>query len=300
MSLYRNYKLIKENDEYVVEIYLNPNTPEFSEEFLSNVKENILVLDGEIEKLIEEKFKDIKVNTVKLMLGALVVGSIPFAPSIKAQAAETTTGTAQTSNAVVDTNLNVTGVVTASRLNLRTGPSTSYSIMHVLWQGNRVKVVGQSNGWYQVRLSDGRTGWVSGAYLKLETTVDSRQQKVDTVVSTAKSLLGTPYVWGGRSLSDGGFDCSGFTQYVYAKAGITLNRISSEQATQGVEVSRANLQPGDLVFFSFAGDGRVSHVGIYIGDGKMIHSPKTGDVVKVTDMTTAYWQNIFVTAKRVV
>lgn len=300
MSLYRNYKLIKENDEYVVEIYLNPNTPEFSEEFLSNVKENILVLDGEIEKLVEEKFQDIKVSTVKLMLGALVVGSIPFAPSIKAQAAETTTGTAQTSNAVVDTNLNITGVVTASRLNLRTGPSTSYSVMHVLWQGNRVKVVGQSNGWYQVRLSDGRTGWVSGAYLKLETAVDSKQQKIDTVISTAKSLLGTPYVWGGRSLADGGFDCSGFTQYVYAKAGITLNRISSEQATQGVEVSRANLQPGDLVFFSFAGDGRVSHVGIYIGDGKMIHSPKTDDVVKVTDMTTAYWQNIFVTAKRVI
>jgi cell wall-associated NlpC family hydrolase len=300
MSWYRHYKLIKENDGYVVEIYLNPNTPEFSEEFLSTVKETILVLDGEIEKLVEEKFQDIKVNAVKLMLGALVVGSIPFAPTIKAHAADTATGSTQTSNATVDTNLNVTGVVTASKLNLRTGPSTSYSIMHVLWQGNRVKVVGQSNGWYEVRLSDGRTGWVSGAYLKLETAVDSRQQKVDTVISTAKSLIGTPYVWGGKSLADGGFDCSGFTQYVYGKAGITLNRVSYEQATQGVTVSRASLKPGDLVFFSFAGDGRVSHVGIYIGDGKMIHSPKTGDVVKVTDITTAYWQNIYVTAKRVI
>jgi cell wall-associated NlpC family hydrolase len=298
MSWYRNYKLVKENDEYIVEIYLNPSTPEFSEELLSTIKENILTFDKEIEKLVQEKFPDVKINTVKLILGALVVGSIPFMPNIKAHAAEVTPGIVQTSTAA--TVLSTSGLVTASKLNMRTGPSTYNSIMHILWQGNRVKVIGQSSGWYQIRLSDGRTGWVSSAYLKLDTQANSRQEKIDTVIASAKSLVGTPYVWGGRSLADGGFDCSGFTQYVYGKVGITLNRVSYDQEKQGLAVSRANLQPGDLVFASLAGDGNISHVGIYIGDGKMIHSPKTGDVVKITDITTEYWESRFVTARRVI
>lgn len=300
MSWYRNYKLVKENDEYIVEIYLNPSTPEFSEELLSNIKENILAFDKEIEKLVQEKFPEVKVNTVKLILGALVVGSIPFMPNSKAHAAGMTPGTAQTSAATTNVALNTSGVVTASKLNMRVGPSTNYSIMHKLWQGNRVKVIGQSSGWYKIRLSDGRTGWVSGAYLKLDTQATTRQQKINTVIATAKSLLGTPYVWGGRSFADGGYDCSGFTQYVYGKVGITLNRVSVDQAKQGLAVSRANLQPGDLVFYSFAGDGRISHVGIYIGYGKMIHSPKAGDVVKTTDITTEYWRSRFITARRVI
>jgi cell wall-associated NlpC family hydrolase len=296
MSWYRDYKLVKENDEYIVEIYLNPSTPEFSEELVSNIKNNVLVLDKEIKKLVQEKFPDVKVNAVKLILGALVVGSIPFMPNTKAHAAGVTPGVVQTSTVA----LNNTGLVTASKLNMRTGPSTNYSIMHALWQGNRVKVIGQTGGWYQIRLSDGRTGWVSGAYLKLDSQAISRQQKINTVIASAKSLVGTPYVWGGRSPADGGFDCSGFTQYVYGKVGVNLNRISSDQAKQGLAVSRANLQPGDLVFASLAGDGRISHVGIYIGSGKMIHSPKTGDVVKVTDITTEYWQSRFITARRVI
>lgn len=295
MNWYKEYKLVQDEDGYILEIYLNSGNTEFSEEFLSDVKKNILTLNKQIERLVQEKFPNVKVNTIKLMLGAVVVGSIPFLPGTKAQAAETTSAITQSS-----TSLNTTGVVTASKLNVRTGPSINYSIMHVLWQGNRVKVIGQSNGWYQIQLSDGRIGWVNGTYLKLESTVDTRQQKIDTVIATAQSLLGTPYVWGGKSPSDGGFDCSGLTQYVYGKVGVTLNRISADQALQGTAVSRANLQPGDLVFYSLSNDGRISHVGIYIGNGKMIHSPKTGDVVKTTDITTSFWENIFVTARRVI
>jgi cell wall-associated NlpC family hydrolase len=130
--------------------------------------------------------------------------------------------------------------------------------------------------------------------------VDMRQAQIDLVISTARSLLGTPYVWGGESPSEGGFDCSGFTQYVYSRAGYTLNRVSADQATQGTAVSRANLQPGDLVFFSFQQNGTVNHVGIYIGNGQMIHSPKTGDVVKVTNITTSYWESHYITARRII
>jgi cell wall-associated NlpC family hydrolase len=299
MVWYRDYKLIKVDNEYILEVYLNPNTPEFSDELLSNIKENVLAFDKQIEKLVQEKFPDIKINSVRLVLGALVVGSIPFMPHTQTKAAEITPSVQQTATTTAVSSLNTTGVVTASRLNMRSGPSTDYSIMHVLWQGNRVKVIGESNGWYQIKLSDGRIGWVSSAYLKLD-AVDTRQQKIDTVVASAKSLLGTTYVWGGTSPADGGFDCSGFTQYIFGKVGVNLNRLSVDQATQGTAVSRANIQPGDLIFYSLSDDGRVSHVGLYIGNGMMIHSPKTGDVVKTTDITTSFWETRFMTARRVI
>jgi cell wall-associated NlpC family hydrolase len=287
MDWYKSYKLMETEEGNTVIIELNPQVSEFSQELLTTVKENILELDEQIQNLIDEKFSDVKVNSVKLMLGSIIVASIPFMAHTKVQAATNAEQTA----------VSGTGVVTATKLNVRTGPSTNYYIMHALWQGNRVKVTGQSGEWYKILLSDGRTGWVNRAYLRLES---SRQQKVDTVLAATKALLGIPYVWGGESLSEGGFDCSGLTQYVFKKAGYNLNRISEDQAKQGAYVSRVNLQPGDLVFYSFEGTSNINHVGIYIGGGKMIHSPKTGDVVKTTDITTSYWESRFVTARRII
>ncbi|WP_139906105.1 C40 family peptidase [Clostridium thermarum] len=302
MDWYTDYKLVEDNGSYTLVINLNQNSTEFSSELGESFKENLLNLDDKIRKFVKEKFSDIKVNTVKLVLGTMVVASIPFAASTKVQAAELNASNSQQAS---EKALDTTGIVTASKLNVRTGPSTSYSVMHTLWQGNNVKVIGESNGWYKIQLSDGRTGWVSGTYLKLteqQTTtpqVNDRETKINTVISKAKSLLGTPYVWGGESLQEGGFDCSGLTQYVYKMVGVDLNRISADQAKQGTTVSRANLQPGDLVFYSFEGTSNINHVGIYIGENKMIHSPKAGDVVKITDISTSYWESRFVTAKRV-
>lgn len=295
MDWYRSYKLEQDSDGYTVIIELNPDSGEFSTEFASNLKENLLEMDEHIRKLITEKFGDVKINSAKLMLGSLLVASIPFFAHTKVQAAENSSTTAQQEVSSI-VQLNTTGVVTVSRLNMRTGPSINDSIMHVLWQGNKVKVIGQSGDWYRIQLSDGRTGWVFSEYLQ----VDLSQQKINIVLSTGKSLLGTPYVWGGESPQEGGFDCSGFTQYVFRQAGYTLNRISSDQAKQGTYVSRSNIRPGDLIFYSFQGDGNINHVGIYIGNGQMIHSPKTGDVVKTTDITTSYWETRFVTARRII
>lgn len=100
--------------------------------------------------------------------------------------------------------------------------------------------------------------------------------KGEAIVDYATDYLGVPYVWGGNTPA--GFDCSGFTKYVFAHFGISLNRRASEQLQQGVPVSTSNLQPGDLVFF---GDP-VYHVGIYVGNGCFIHAPETGDVVKIS------------------
>ena len=112
------------------------------------------------------------------------------------------------------------------------------------------------------------------------------------IINTAKSFLGTPYVWGGTSPS--GFDCSGFTQYVLAQNGKSIPRTSQEQFASGQAVDKSNLQAGDLVFY---GNGEATHVGIYEGNNKIIHSPHTGDVVKESDFST-YWTSAYLGARR--
>lgn len=98
------------------------------------------------------------------------------------------------------------------------------------------------------------------------------------VVSYAYNFLGTPYKWGGTSPS--GFDCSGFTQYVYNHFGVGIGRSTYDQINDGVPVSRDQLKPGDLVMFGSSGSP--NHTGIYVGNGMYIHAPHTGDVVKVS------------------
>ena len=112
------------------------------------------------------------------------------------------------------------------------------------------------------------------------------------VVGIAMQYLGTPYRWGGSSPSTG-FDCSGFVMYVFSRVGVSLPRVVSAQYTVGVPVSRSELQPGDLVFFNGLG-----HNGIYIGGNQFIHSPHTGDVVKISSIT-GYYSSGWVGARRV-
>jgi hypothetical protein len=114
------------------------------------------------------------------------------------------------------------------------------------------------------------------------------------LVRLAKSYLGTPYVWGGES--PGGFDCSGFTQWLYGQFGISLPRVTYEQVKVGRAVGRGELRPGDLVFFRQGSRGP-EHMGMYIGGGKFIQAPRTGDVVKISNMSD---RTDFVTARRVV
>lgn len=120
--------------------------------------------------------------------------------------------------------------------------------------------------------------------------------KGEQMVAEAKKYLGTKYVWGGASPS--GFDCSGLLLYVAKKFGIDLPHSAAQQATKGTAVDKANLQPGDMVFFKTDGSGNVSHAGMYVGNGQFIHAPKTGDVVKISNINDSYYQDKFAGARR--
>jgi len=121
-------------------------------------------------------------------------------------------------------------------------------------------------------------------------------KNTEGVISYAKSLLGTRYVWGGTSR--GGFDCSGFVGYVMRNAGVKLPRTSIEQSRVGTHVPRSELRAGDLIFFNTRG-GRISHVGIFIGNGNFIHASSGSGRVIVSALSGAYYSKRYVTGRRV-
>lgn len=130
-------------------------------------------------------------------------------------------------------------------------------------------------------------------------TAAAMTDRASELVVTALGFLGVPYRYGGNSASTG-FDCSGFVRAIYEQSvGLVLPRRSDEQAAATLSIDRSELEPGDLVFFNTMRRA-FSHVGIYMGDGKFIHSPRTGAVVRVEDMGDSYWRARFNGARRVV
>lgn len=198
------------------------------------------------------------------------------------------------------------GVVTVSdSLNVRTGPGVAYPRIDGLFGGTVVELTGQENGWYAISYGQGKTGWVSGDYIRLGTEAGESEAPEETaiqeqLVAYAKRFLGVPYVWAGNGPDC--FDCSGFTKYVYAHFGYDIYRTASTQLqNDGRAVSRDQLRPGDLVFFKNPGETKAcSHVGIYIGNGQFIHASSGAGQVTISDLTRGWYYEKYVGAKRII
>ena len=202
----------------------------------------------------------------------------------------------------VTVNVKSVGTVTADLLNVRSGPSSDSAVVGLLARGDEVRLTGVSGNWYEILLF-GQLRFVHSDYISVRdvAALASRDgsgfaRVGSRIVEHSKKYIGVPYVSGGSSPS--GFDCSGFTSYVFKQFDISLPRTAAEQAAIGTPVSRDALIPGDLVFFNTYGG--ISHVGIYIGDDNFIHATVPGDVVRIGSMNTAYYSSRYVTARRII
>ena len=192
------------------------------------------------------------------------------------------------------------GAMAARQITVYAAPSDSAASLRTLRQGKvaRLNDVTEDGSWYQITFS-GTTGYVRAdgcqtvQYSDYAGTSAVKSARED-LVDYAKSFLGTRYVWGGASPS--GFDCSGFTMYVYAHFGYRMSHGASDQLYAFTRVSTAERLAGDLVFFSYGG-GDISHVGIYLGGGAFIHATSNGGV-KISYFDS-YYSSTYVGAVRV-
>lgn len=187
------------------------------------------------------------------------------------------------------------GRVNSDGVNVRSDASTDSSVLTTIEEDAIVTVNGLVDGWYDVTCEYGTEGYIRSDFLDLTESSSSNSD----IAATAKQYLGTGYVYGGTSPR--GFDCSGFTMYVYSQHGYSLPHSATSQWQSGLGTrvySISELQPGDLVFFNdpSRNAGRAcSHAGIYTGDGQFIHSSssRSGGVI-VSSLTSGYYNTYFV------
>ena len=224
-----------------------------------------------------------------------------------------------------------TQYINSSTVNVRQEANSSSTIVGTASLNTEVQVYSEQGGWSRVKVNN-MEGYIATSLLsdsrqetsrsqstsrktsstkstKKTTTSQSKTTQNTTtettsvpassngsaIVATAKKYLGYKYVYGGSSPSTG-FDCSGFTSYVFKQHGITLSRTSAGQYSNGVAVSRSNLQPGDLVMF---GKSSITHVAIYIGGGQIIHASTPSTGVRIDSLSTGYYSNNYYGARRV-
>lgn len=212
---------------------------------------------------------------------------------------------------------------------IRRGPSTGSDIVTRVDRGLRVVVLDREGDWYKLRFPRGTVGWMRGDLLQptsapSELLQERRSQRTriarrrrggstlssgersrilaqvpskDSLLAKARTYVGVRYRLGMASRS--GTDCSGFTTQVFRSEGVRLPRTSREQASVGRKVGKAGLSAGDLVFFRTGRGSRISHVGIYVGNGKFIHASSGGGRVQVNSLSDGYYSKRFVTARRV-
>lgn len=193
------------------------------------------------------------------------------------------------------------GIVNENGINIRQYPGTYSKVLKVCNKYTGLIVTGKYKKWYQIKYGSG-TAWIysmylDGYYLPLIPEVNPKIKEAllrQEIVHYAKQFVGTPYKYGGTNLKTG-VDCSGFTQSVMKNFDIPLHRSARDQIKNGAPVKRDELCPADLVFFDTSGsnNGKISHVGIYIGNNQIIHAT-TSKGVKIDELSQNYYQKTYV------
>lgn len=193
----------------------------------------------------------------------------------------------------------------ADNVCLRSGPGTGYERIAVLQEGTSVSVILNTGTWSKVS-ANGKSGYICNSLLDngARSTKSGKYSREDPqnnvdrsgIIESALACQGLEYRRGGTSR--GGFDCSGFTRYIYAMQGINLPHSSAAQANMGHSVDKSNLKPGDLVFFQTYSRG-ISHVGIYIGGNRFVHAATYRRGVRVDSLNSSYYRSRYRCARRI-
>ena len=328
---------IKENKEYDLqqeaEVKILPIMSSNTKCKLSGKVKTVTILNDWCKIECDTSCGWIRTNVLKKLVKMEEDATETSASTTNDTTSENSTNNSNNTTSVKE--LNKTGYVKVEGLTVRKGPSTSTEAIDGLSKNDKVEITGETDGWYQIKLK-GEVGYVSAKYISdtkvTETTSRSgstlketaSEEKVTTeqeneepeeneeeanesttgisgaeVVEYAKQYLGCKYVAGGASPTTG-FDCSGFTTYVYKHFGISLNRSSKDQIKNGTSVSKSNLKLGDIIIFKGSSNTSIGHVGIYIGDNKFIHAANSKEGVIITSLSSSYYQKRYVGARRVI
>ncbi len=241
-----------------------------------------------------------------------------------------TNNTANTNTVSNETTVNKTGIINVETAKVRESANSTATVVEFLDYNDKVTIIAEDGEWYKITSSKA-SGYVNKRLITLaedeqqltsrgleesrigeDDTVISKQENEsltqalnnsnngDQVSEYAKQYLGYAYVVGGKTPTSG-FDCSGFTRYVYSNFGYSLGSTAASQTDVGAEVTRDDLQVGDLILFYNEGKSSIGHTGIYLGDGNFIHAanPQRG-VVTDNLNTNSYYNERFVSARRIV
>lgn len=202
---------------------------------------------------------------------------------------------------LADTSAAMVYHINTNAVNLRSAPSISASVIAILKHGEKVTLFESTENWCRIATNTQVTGWVYYKYLTpglppTFQTASRNSSPIEELLSYAYTLLNCKYRRGGTTPS--GFDCSGFTMYVFSKIGLTLPHKALSQSNLGAYISKAELIKGDLVFFKTLNSPVINHVGIYIGDGNFIHASSGSGRVRINSLNTGYYLRCYQTARR--
>ena len=192
-----------------------------------------------------------------------------------------------------------TGYVSCDILNVRVSPGTSSDIVTQLKRNTSFEIIYTDNGWYNIRMQSGLTGFVSAQYVTKNSAAGNSNASdvAKKIASNAYNYIGCRYSYGSSGPS--AFDCSGFTSYLYKQQGYSLPRTSNSQGSYGTYVEKQNLTVGDLVFFSNRSDRKINHVGVYVGNNNFIHASTSVRGVVMDNLGSDYYKRNYVTARRI-